>query len=103
MGIIVRTLFQPTLQFGGLIQVQSSLTGANKTWRVYKLTYDLACMTPNGPWWQDVWASPTGPDGCERVRAVYEASCSLRPSSPPIWRFDKTNERQRLSATFTAR
>ncbi|MGI4763828.1 MAG: baseplate hub protein [Janthinobacterium lividum] len=55
-GIIVRTLWQPTLDFGKLIQVQSSIQPACGTWRVYKLTYSLASETPNGPWFQDVWA-----------------------------------------------
>ncbi len=56
VGIIVRTLFQPTLEHGKLIQVQSSIQPACRTWRVYKLTYALSSETPNGPWFQDVWA-----------------------------------------------
>lgn len=55
MGVIVRTLFQPTLDYGRLIKVQSSITAACQTWRVYKLEYLLASETPNGPWFQDVW------------------------------------------------
>ena len=55
MGIIIRTLFQPSLDYGKLFKVQSSIQPACKTWRVYKLEYSLASETPNGPWFQDVW------------------------------------------------
>ena len=56
-GVIVRTLFQPSLTYGSKITIQSSMTPACGDWNVYKLTYDLACLTRNGPWFCDVWAS----------------------------------------------
>ncbi len=59
-GVIVRTLFQPTLTYGQTITVQSNITPACGDWIVHKLTYDLSTLTPKGPWWQDIWAHRTG-------------------------------------------
>ena len=55
-GVIIRTLFQPSLTFGSKIEIQSEMTPACGTWIVHKLSYNLSCMTPKGPWFQDVWA-----------------------------------------------
>ena len=59
-GVIVRTLYQPSLTYGSTIEIKSSMTPACETWIVHKLTYNLACMTPKGPWFQDVWAHRPG-------------------------------------------
>lgn len=50
--IIVTSLFNPAIQPGGTIQVQSDLTPANGTWRVNSLTYNLECAMPHGRWFQ---------------------------------------------------
>ena len=59
-GIIVRTLWQPTLAFGQVINVQSEIPAACGPWSVYKLTYAMASMMSNGPWFCDVWAWKQG-------------------------------------------
>ena len=49
-GMQFSCIFNPSILFGGQIQMQSSITPANGTWYVNGLTYDLACYTPGGPW-----------------------------------------------------
>ncbi len=49
-GVVVKTLFDPTLTYGGQIQVQSDITPACGMWIIYALEYDLASMMPHGPW-----------------------------------------------------
>lgn len=51
-GIIVKTLFNPQISFGGLIKVQSSLKPVNDVgqWGVYKLDLALDAMAPRGQW-----------------------------------------------------
>jgi hypothetical protein len=55
-GIVVNTLFDPTITYGAAIQVQSDVTPACGTWYVYTLDYDLACQTPHGPWFVTISA-----------------------------------------------
>jgi len=70
----VKTLFNPQIAFGGLVQVRSSLLGAiaaaqpnqanatgNTTtfptqWAVNKLDLDLEANLPNGQWMSSVYA-----------------------------------------------
>lgn len=59
-GIIVRSLWQPTIAYGQTITVQSSMQPACGDWNVYKLEYALASETPNGPWFVDIWAYQPG-------------------------------------------
>ena len=49
-GIVVTTLFQPTIRFGSQINVQSSLTPASGPWFIYYLEYQLDANVPNGLW-----------------------------------------------------
>ncbi len=59
-GVIVRVLFDPTLTYGGTINVQSSITPACGSWIIYRLEYDLESQTPNGKWFCDVSANRPG-------------------------------------------
>lgn len=59
-GIRVSTLFNPSIGYGGSINVQSSLTPANGTWVVYKLDYELASEMPRGPWFTNIEACRPG-------------------------------------------
>jgi hypothetical protein len=59
-GILVRTLFNPALVFGGKIQVISDLKPACGIWCIYKLDLDLDCMVPNGQWFETISAYPPG-------------------------------------------
>lgn len=54
--VVVRTTFDPSIKFGGQVQIQTDapavLTAANGTWTVVHLSYDLASQMPAGPWEQ---------------------------------------------------
>ncbi len=67
-GIVFRALWNPGIQYGAKITVQSSIQPACGQWVIYKLQYALACMEPNGPWFCDISAwppktAPTAPVG----------------------------------------
>lgn len=49
-GITVETVFNPNIQAGCQIQVQSILTPANGLWSTYSVTHDLASELADGPW-----------------------------------------------------
>src|SRR5262249_7369929 len=49
-GVIVKTIFNPDVQFGGQIEVQSQLTPANGKWMVMRLAHDLESNVPGGQW-----------------------------------------------------
>lgn len=49
-GFSVQSLFNPSINFGGAIQVESDITQANGAWAVYSLTHDLEAETPGGKW-----------------------------------------------------
>lgn len=49
-GISVETEFNPNIQAGQQITVQSVLTPANGLWATYAVTHDLASEMPDGPW-----------------------------------------------------
>ncbi len=59
-GIQVVTLFNPSIGYGGQIQVDSSLTPAKGLWNVYSLYHDLESMMPNGQWFTTVGAVRPG-------------------------------------------
>lgn len=56
-GIIVTTLFNPSLVAGGKIQVQSELTPANGTWNIVNLVHELDAVTPHGRWFSIIKAT----------------------------------------------
>ena len=61
-GMKFRSLFNPSIQFGNFIQMQSSIQPACGRWYVNKLSYNLSCQLVNGPWFCDVgctrWVAP---------------------------------------------
>ena len=54
-GIIVRTLFNPQIAFGGMIQVQSALQKASGQWAVQKLDLALDSLVPHGQWMSTIY------------------------------------------------
>lgn len=50
IGVDVRTLFNPSVRMGGLVEIKSSLTPACGKWQVSALYHDLESETPNGQW-----------------------------------------------------
>jgi hypothetical protein len=51
LGIRITTLFNPAIEYGGMLTVTgSAITPANKTWKVFLLTQELDAFLPNGKW-----------------------------------------------------
>lgn len=59
-GISVRTLFIPSLTYGGKIKVTSDLTPANGDWIVFSLDLDLESQNPGGRWHATMGAARPG-------------------------------------------
>lgn len=59
-GIRVTTLYNPAIQFGGRVQVESSLTPARGTWTVFSVQHELASELPGGPWFTTLDCSVLG-------------------------------------------
>jgi hypothetical protein len=57
--LVVRHVFNPLVAFGGMIQVQSSLPQANKTWVVQKLDLALDSFLPKGEWAGVAYCQPS--------------------------------------------
>lgn len=49
-GIMFRTVFNPSINFGGDVIVKSQMPSANRKWRVNSISHDLESETPNGQW-----------------------------------------------------
>lgn len=60
MGISVRTLFNPSIGYGGKIKVESTLKPASGEWVVFSLDYDLESKVPKGRWFTTIGAARPG-------------------------------------------
>ena len=49
-GIVLTTLYNPTITYGAPLSVQSSIQNACGTWTVYKVGHELESETPDGKW-----------------------------------------------------
>jgi hypothetical protein len=59
--VVVKTLFNPQIAFGGQIQVQSSrVPQANRMWAVQRVDLELDSLVPHGEWKQIVYCYPVG-------------------------------------------
>jgi hypothetical protein len=59
-GLLVQCLFNPSIVFGGNVQIQSSLTPACGTWTVFDVIHDLESETPGGKWFTQAQCSVLG-------------------------------------------
>lgn len=59
-GITVRSLYNPSIGFGGGIEVKSDLTPANGKWVVFLLEHNLSSQVPRGPWFSTISAVRPG-------------------------------------------
>ena len=50
LGVVAQALFNPNINFGALVKIESLLKPACGTWRVMQLEYALESETPNGAW-----------------------------------------------------
>lgn len=53
-GLQITTLYNPALNYGRKIQVESDLTAANGTWVIANVTHNLEADTPGGAWFTTV-------------------------------------------------
>lgn len=58
--IILKSYFNPAVQFMGSIEVKSDITPANGRWTVKKLSYQLESEMPKGRWHMDIVGFPEG-------------------------------------------
>ena len=59
-SIFVKTLFNPAVQYGGNITIQSDITPANGTWPIINIYDKLECEMPRGEWFQIIQAVAIG-------------------------------------------
>lgn len=59
-AVVVKTLFNPAVKVNGLIQVQSDITPACGTWKVFHMVYELESKMPHGRWFQTIEANLVG-------------------------------------------
>lgn len=58
-GIVVRCIYNPDLELGGLVEVKSIVPGADGTWKISRLAHTLSANLPDvGPWFSEISASP---------------------------------------------
>lgn len=57
-GLVVTTLYMPTVHLGSRIEVKSSITPACGIWAVYSVTHELQSETPNGRWFTQLMCFP---------------------------------------------
>lgn len=58
---IVRTLFNPQISFGGVVQIKTDVTPqANRAWVVYNMSLALDCFVRKGRWEQTLSCYPKG-------------------------------------------
>lgn len=61
-GIMLRTVYNPSIGFRSQIRVQSDLTPASGTWIVHGLDHNLDALSPKGQWFSDIKAyNPSAP------------------------------------------
>lgn len=59
-GLVMTSLFNPSITFGGTVEVQSIITPACGNWTVFKVDHDLESETPNGKWFTRLEATVLG-------------------------------------------
>jgi hypothetical protein len=60
-GVIVKTLFQPTINYGTEFTIQgSAVTPANRTWTMKHMEIDIDSFVPHGQWMLTLYGYPVG-------------------------------------------
>ncbi|NPT59112.1 baseplate hub protein [Paraburkholderia elongata] len=57
-GLMVTTMFNPSVVIGGVIQVQSSITPASGKWIATQISHSLESETPGGQWFTHILGVP---------------------------------------------
>jgi hypothetical protein len=59
-GIIVTSLYNPSISVGRQIQVSSSIPNAQGTWSIIQVQHELTTMLSKGPWFTTAVLAPPG-------------------------------------------
>ncbi|MGA1801484.1 phage tail fiber protein [Rhizobium sp. HT1-10] len=59
-NVLVAAIFNPSLLYGGEIEVKSDLTPACGKWKVIRLEYELESLVPKGKWFMKIEAVQIG-------------------------------------------
>jgi len=59
-GILVKTLFNRAIKYGGQMNVKSDIQRASGTWTIWRVDYDLDAMVPHGKWFTSLYGHPVG-------------------------------------------
>lgn len=62
-GFTVKSLFNPSIQYGSSILVESLVTQANGIWAVFSLVHDLESEVPGGKWFTTIDCNLLGKGG----------------------------------------
>lgn len=54
-GLLVKTIFNPQIAFGGKVNIQSSLPKATGTWIILRLDHALDSLVKGGQWESSMW------------------------------------------------
>ena len=57
-GMSVKTLFNPSITMGGIVNVESSINLAIKRFKVLGLTHSISSLAPGGPWFTEILCFP---------------------------------------------
>jgi hypothetical protein len=63
LGVVVRTIYNKSIKFGGAVQIQSSIPNACGKFFVSSMTHTLESEIPNGSWETMFEAVPAGTQG----------------------------------------
>ncbi|MBF5091275.1 hypothetical protein F1640_14900 [Novosphingobium sp. NBM11] len=56
-GVQFTTIYNPSLDFGRKVRIESAFTAANGEWRISAMSHRLESQIPNGQWFTDVECS----------------------------------------------
>lgn len=58
-GVSVKCLYNPALELGGMVKIESIVPGASGVWKITKLSHELAAYgRQSGTWYSQIDASP---------------------------------------------
>jgi len=57
-GLNVKTLFNPGIVMGGIVNIESSIPMATGKFQVLNLTHNISSLAPGGPWFSELLCFP---------------------------------------------
>jgi hypothetical protein len=62
-GVVIRSIFNPTIKNGTVVTVQSAITPACGRWEVYSVTHEIESQIPKGKWFSIIEANSLNQGG----------------------------------------